>query len=67
MKRRRKRRRKKIMIGEKIMVVAFMLVFIMGSALDGSEWEIPLAGVMIGIVLLEVGRIIARMEGSEYV
>lgn len=63
----RRRKKKRIMIGEKVIGTGFFLVLFMGSALDGPEWKIPLAGVIIGIVIMKMGVVIARMEGSEYV
>lgn len=61
----RRRKKKRIMVGKRIIEIGFLLVLLMGSALDGTEWKIPLIGVIVGMVLLEVGIIIAKMEGSE--
>ena len=55
------------MIGEKVIGAGFFLFLFMGSALDGPEWKIPLAGAIIGVAIMKIGVIIARMEGSEYV
>lgn len=63
----RRRKKKRIMIGEKIIGIGFFLITFMGSALDGPEWKIPLVGVIVGIATMEIGVVIARMEGSEYV
>lgn len=63
----RRRKKKRIMVGEKIIGIGFFLVLFMGAALDGPEWKIPLIGVIIGMAIMEVGIVIARMEGSEYV
>ena len=67
MRRKVKRNKKQFMIGEKIIGLGFFTVLFMGSALDGPEWKIPLIGVIVGTVLLEVGRIVAKMEGLENV
>lgn len=63
----RRRKKKRIMIGEKVIRTGFFLVLFMGSALDGPEWKIPLVGAIIGMVIMKIGVVIARMEGSEYV
>lgn len=63
----RRRKKKRIMIGEKVIGTGFFLVLLMGSALDGPEWKIPLVGAIIGMVIMKIGVVIARMEGSEYV
>lgn len=63
----RRRKKKQIMIGEKVIGTGFFLVLFMGSALDGPEWKIPLVGAIIGMVIMKIGVVIARMEGSEYV
>ena len=63
----RRRKKKRIMIGEKVIGTGIFLVLFMGSALDGPEWKIPLVGAIIGMVIMKIGVVIARMEGSEYV
>ena len=63
----RRRKKKRIMIGEKAIGAGFFLFLFMGSALDGPEWKIPLVGVIIGVAIMKIGVVIARMEGSEYV
>lgn len=63
----RRRKKKRNMIGEKVIGTGFFLVLFMGSALDGPEWKIPLVGAIIGMVIMKIGVVIARMEGSEYV
>lgn len=63
----RRRKKKQIMIGEKVIGTGFFLVLFMGSAQDGPEWKIPLVGAIIGMVIMKIGVVIARMEGSEYV
>lgn len=63
----RRRKKKRIMIGEKVIGTSFFLVLFMGSALDGPEWKIPLAGAIIGMIIMKIGVVIARMEGLEYV
>lgn len=63
----RRRKKKRIMIGEKVIGAGFFLFLFMGSALDGPEWKIPLAGAIIGVAIMKIGVVIARMEGSEYV
>lgn len=62
-----RRKKKPFVIGEKLITVGFFLVLFMGSALDGPEWKIPLAGVVLGMVIMKIGITVARMEGSEYV
>ena len=65
---RRKRKRKDtLLIGEKVTGAGFMTVLIFGSGLDGSNWIFPLVMVGVGIAVMEVGNVIAKMEGSEYV
>lgn len=63
----RRRKKKRIMIGEKVIGAGFFLFLFMGSALDGPEWKIPLAGAIIGVAIMKIGVVIARMEGPEYV
>ena len=58
----RKRKKKQIMVGEKITGIGFFLIALMGSALDGSEWKIPLMGVIAGVVIMIVGEVVVRME-----
>ena len=66
---RRKRRNKKnsLLFGEKVMGAGFMTVFIFGCGLDGPNWILPLIMVGIGMAVMEVGSVIAKAEGSEYV
>lgn len=63
----RRRKKKRIMIGEKVIGAGFFLFLFMGSALDGPEWKIPLVGAIIGVAIMKIGVVIARMEGPEYV
>lgn len=66
---RRKRRKKKnsLLFGEKVMGAGFMTVLIFGCGLDGPNWILPLIMVGIGMAVMEVGSVIAKSEGSEYV
>ncbi|MFQ7264298.1 MAG: hypothetical protein ACLRO4_07755 [Lachnospiraceae bacterium] len=66
---RRKRRKKKnsLLFGEKVMGAGFMTVLIFGCGLDGPNWILPLIMVGIGMAVMEVGSVIAKAEGSEYV
>lgn len=66
---RRKRRNKKnsLLFGEKVMGAGFMTVLIFGCGLDGPNWILPLITVGIGMAVMEVGSVIAKAEGSEYV
>lgn len=66
---RRKRRKKKnsLLFGEKVMGDGFMTVLIFGCGLDGPNWILPLIMVGIGMAVMEVGSVIAKAEGSEYV
>lgn len=66
---RRKRRKKKnsFLFGEKVMGAGFMTVLIFGCGLDGPNWILPLIMVGIGMAVMEVGSVIAKAEGSEYV
>lgn len=66
---RRKRRKKKnsLLYGEKVMGAGFMTVLIFGCGLDGPNWILPLIMVGIGMAVMEVGSVIAKAEGSEYV
>lgn len=66
---RRKRRKKKnsLLFGEKVMGAGFMTVLIFGCGLDGPNWILPLIMVGIGMTVMEVGSVIAKAEGSEYV
>ncbi len=66
---RRKRRNKKnsLLFGEKVMGAGFMTVLIFGCGLDGPNWILPLIMVGIGMAVMEVGSVIAKAEGSEYV
>nr|DAY64608.1 MAG TPA: hypothetical protein [Caudoviricetes sp.] len=60
-------KRKGLLFGEKIIGAGFMMILIFGSALDGPNWIFPLAMVGVGIAVMEVGCVIAKAEGSEYV
>lgn len=66
---RRKWRKKKnsLLFGEKVMGAGFMTVLIFGCGLDGPNWILPLIMVGIGMAVMEVGSVIAKAEGSEYV
>lgn len=66
---RRKRRKKKnsLLFGEKVMGAGFMTVLVFGCGLDGPNWILPLIMVGIGMAVMEVGSVIAKAEGSEYV
>lgn len=66
---RRKRRKKKnsLLFGEKVMGAGFMTVLMFGCGLDGPNWILPLIMVGIGMAVMEVGSVIAKAEGSEYV
>lgn len=66
---RRKRRKKKnsLLFGEKVMGAGFMTVLIFGCGMDGPNWILPLIMVGIGMAVMEVGSVIAKAEGSEYV
>lgn len=66
---RRKRRKKKnsLLFGEKVMGAGFMTVLIFGCGLDGPNWILPLIMVGIGMAVMEVGSVIAKAGGSEYV
>lgn len=63
----RSRRKKHILWGEKIMCFGFMLFLVIGAALDGPVWWKAIIGVIISGVIMVVGRIIAILEGEEYV
>ncbi len=45
----------------------FMTVLIFGSGLDGPNWIFPFSMVGVGMAVMEIGNIIAKKEGSEYV
>lgn len=66
---RRKRRKKKnsLLFGEKVMGAGFMTVLVFGCGLDGPNWILPLIMAGIGMAVMEVGSVIAKAEGSEYV
>lgn len=66
---RRKRRKKKnsLLFGEKVMGAGFMMVLVFGCGLDGPNWILPLVMVGVGMAVMEVGSVIAKSEGSEYV
>lgn len=49
------------------MGAGFMTVLIFGCGLDGPNWILPLIMVGIGMAVMEVGSVIAKAEGSEYV
>lgn len=65
--RKRKRKKQNLLLGEKIIGAGIMLTLIFGSALDGPNWIFPLVMVGVGLVVTEIGSVIAKMEGSEYV
>lgn len=67
MRRRRRKKQDSLLPGEKVMGVGFMMVLIFGCGLDGPNWILPLIMVAVGIAVMEVGRVIAKAEGSEYV
>ena len=49
------------------MGVGFMMVLIFGCGLDGPNRILPLIMVGVGMAVMEVGSVIAKTEGSEYV
>lgn len=49
------------------MGAGFMMVLVFGCGLDGPNWILPLAMVGVGMAVMEVGSVIAKAEGSEYV
>ena len=67
MRRRRRRKQDSLLPGEKVMGAGFMTVLIFGCGLDGPNWILPLIMVGIGMAVMEVGSVIAKAEGSEYV
>ena len=67
MRRKRRKKKKSLLFGEKVMGAGFMTVLIFGCGLDGPNWILPLIMVGIGMAVMEVGSVIAKAEGSEYV
>lgn len=67
MRRRRRKKKNSLLFGEKVMGAGFMTVLIFGCGLDGPNWILPLAMVGVGMAVMEVGSVIAKAEGSEYV
>lgn len=67
MRRRRRKKKNSLLFGEKVMGAGFMTVLIFGCGLDGPNWILPLIMVGIGMAVMEVGSVIAKAEGSEYV
>lgn len=67
MRRRRRKKKNSLLFGEKVMGAGFMTVLIFGCGLDGPNWILPLIMVGVGTVVMEVGIVIAKAEGSEYV
>lgn len=67
MRRRRRKKQDSLLPGEKVMGAGFMTVLIFGCGLDGPNWILPLIMVGIGMAVMEVGSVIAKAEGSEYV
>lgn len=67
MRRRRRKKQDSLLPGEKVMGVSFMMVLIFGCGLDGPNWILPLIMVGVGMAVMEVGSVIAKTEGSEYV
>ena len=64
-----KRRKKKnsLLFGEKVIGAGFMMFLIFGSALDGSNWILPLVMTGVGAAVIGIGSVIAKAEGAEYV
>lgn len=67
MRRRRRKKQDSLLPGEMVMGVGFMMVLIFGCGLDGPNWILPLIMVGVGMAVMEVGSVIAKAEGSEYV
>ena len=67
MKRKRGKKKNSLLFGEKIMGAGFMTALIFGCGLDGPNWILPLIMVGVGTAVMEVGSVIAKSEGSEYV
>lgn len=67
MRRRRRKKKNSLLFGEKVMGTGFMTVLIFGCGLDGPNWILPLIMVGVGMAVIEVGSVIAKAEGSEYV
>lgn len=67
MRRRRRKKQDSLLPGEKVMGAGFMMILIFGCGLDGPNWILPLIMVGVGMAVMEVGSVIAKAEGSEYV
>ena len=67
MRRKRRKKTNSLLFGEKVMGAGFMTVLVFGCGLDGPNWILPLIMVGIGMAVMEVGSVIAKAEGSEYV
>lgn len=67
MRRRKRRKKNTLLFGEKVIGVGFMTVLIFGCGLDGPDWVCSLIMVAVGTAVMEIGNVIAKAEGSEYV
>lgn len=67
MRRRRRKKKNSLLFGEKVMGAGFTTVLIFGCGLDGPNWILPLIMVGVELAVMEIGSVIAKAEGSEYV
>lgn len=64
---RKRKKEDKLLPGEKMIGFGFMQVIFWGSALDSPNLIVPVIGFVVGILIICIGEIIAKKEGSEYV
>ena len=56
-----------MLMGEKLIGIGLLIVLIFSMGLDGLNWITSLVMVIVGIDTTEIGRILAKKEGSKYV
>ena len=56
-----------MLMGEKLIGIGLLIVLIFSMGLDGLNWITSLVMVIVGIATTEIGRILAKKEGSKYV
>ncbi len=60
-----KTEKEKLLPGEKLEGLGFMVFLISGAGLDGADWIVSFCGVLLGIILMEIGTRLVKKEKEE--
>lgn len=55
----------KLLPGEKLEGIGFMVFLIAGAGLDGTDWIASFCGVLLGIILMGIGTKLVKKEKEE--